>query len=79
MEIQIAVAASQVDLPMHDWGAELEGPSLNPVVHVIDDDDSFRRSMLRILMRRDMPPWDTAAQANSYSRSAAKTLRDAFC
>jgi FixJ family two-component response regulator len=38
-----------VDLAMHEWERIPEAPSANAVVHVIDDDDSFRRSMLRIL------------------------------
>jgi len=34
---------------MREWEEIPEAPSPHSVVHVIDDDDSFRRSMLRIL------------------------------
>jgi FixJ family two-component response regulator len=49
MEIQAAGMVSSVDSGMHDREGILEAPSPDSVVHVIDDDDSFRRSMLRIL------------------------------
>ena len=49
MEIQAAGQVSSADPAVYGWGGILEGPSPEPVVHVIDDDDSFRRSMLRIL------------------------------
>lgn len=40
---------------MHEWEGIAEAPSPNAVVHVIDDDDSFRRSMLRILHASGYP------------------------
>lgn len=49
MEIQTAGLVPSIDPAMYGWEGALEGPSPEPVVHVIDDDDSFRRSMLRIL------------------------------
>jgi two-component system, LuxR family, response regulator FixJ len=49
MEIQAAGPVSSVDPAMCGWEQPLDGPSSDPLVHVIDDDDSFRRSMLRIL------------------------------
>jgi FixJ family two-component response regulator len=49
MEIQIAGSVSPADPAMFGWGGIVESPTPQPVVHVIDDDDSFRRSMLRIL------------------------------
>lgn len=49
MEIQAAGAVSSIDPAVYGWDGTVEGPSPPPVVHVIDDDDSFRRSMLRIL------------------------------
>ncbi len=49
MEIQSAGLASSGDRAVHEWEGIPEAPSPNCVVHVIDDDDSFRRSMLRIL------------------------------
>jgi FixJ family two-component response regulator len=50
MEIQAAAGlVSSVDPAMYGWDGTIEGQSPQPVVHVIDDDDSFRRSMLRIL------------------------------
>jgi FixJ family two-component response regulator len=49
MEIQAAGIVSCVDSGMHDWEGTAEAPCPDAVVHVIDDDDSFRCSMLRIL------------------------------
>jgi two-component system, LuxR family, response regulator FixJ len=49
MEIQSAGLVSCAHPEMHEWEEIPEAPSPNSVVHVIDDDDSFRRSMLRIL------------------------------
>lgn len=49
MEIQSAGSGLSVDAVVGSWRGTFEGPSPEPVVHVIDDDDSFRRSMLRIL------------------------------
>lgn len=49
MEIQSAGSGMSVDPAIGPWRGTSEGPPPEPVVHVIDDDDSFRRSMLRIL------------------------------
>ncbi|HEY4370118.1 MAG TPA: response regulator [Steroidobacteraceae bacterium] len=49
MGTQSAVISSQVDAAPPSLLQPDEDSSANPVVHVIDDDDSFRRSMLRIL------------------------------
>lgn len=49
MGIQAAGSGMSVDPVIGPWPGTCEGPSPEPVVHVVDDDDSFRRSMLRIL------------------------------
>jgi FixJ family two-component response regulator len=49
MEIQSGGLVSSADPAMHEWEEIPDAPCRNSVVHVIDDDDSFRRSMLRIL------------------------------
>ena len=49
MEIQSAVIASRVEPTLPGLLHDGEETSCNRVVHVIDDDDSFRRGMLRIL------------------------------
>jgi FixJ family two-component response regulator len=49
MGIQTAGSAMSIDPVTSPWRGTFEDPSPEPVVHVVDDDDSFRRSMLRIL------------------------------
>ena len=50
MDIQTAgLSMTTIDPAMYRWDGTPEGTSSGPVVHVIDDDDSFRCSMLRIL------------------------------
>ena len=49
MQTQTAVIASRVDPAFTDLLHAGEEASCEPAVHVIDDDDSFRRGMLRIL------------------------------
>jgi two-component system, LuxR family, response regulator FixJ len=49
MEVLSTGLVSSVDPAVHEWEGIPEAPSPNAVVHVIDDDDSFRRSMLRTL------------------------------
>src|SRR5262245_36499562 len=49
MEFQAAVQASVVPAALSEWSELEETVGADPVVHVIDDDDSFRTSILRIL------------------------------
>lgn len=49
MGISSAGLRSLADPAMSGWPRTNEDVCENPAVHVIDDDDSFRRSMLRIL------------------------------
>ena len=49
MQTQTAVIPSRIDMAFPDLLHVDEEASCEPAVHVIDDDDSFRRGMLRIL------------------------------
>ena len=79
MELQTAGPVMTTDPAIYGWEGTREGPSPDPVVHVIDDDDSFRCSMLRILHASGYAAVGTAAPVHSFWRSEGKPHRDAFC